>query len=92
MFDHASRGHDWQRHRGELVQDGLMTIREATAFLRLGRSTLYGLMERGDLPYARIGARRLIPRRALVDLAASHLRGDIPVPVADNGSIPSHRR
>ena len=47
--------------------------------LRLGRSTLYGLMERGDLPYACIGTRRLIPRRALVDLAASRLRGVIQV-------------
>src|SRR5437588_4430407 len=76
-------------HREQLVQDGLMTIREAAAFLRLGRSTIYGLMERGELPYARIGARRLIPRRALVDLAASHLRGEIPGLAAGNGPTPS---
>lgn len=69
-----------------------MTIREAAAFLRLGRSTLYGLMERGDLPYACIGARRLIPRRALVDLAASHLKGNIPVPVTGDDLIPVHDR
>ena len=87
MTDHAPQGQHQQDPRGELVQDGLMTIREAVAFLRLGRSTLYGLMERGDLPYACIGARRLIPRRALVDLAASHLRGNIPVPATGNGSI-----
>ena len=69
-----------------------MTIREAVAFLRLGRSTLYGLMERGDLPYARIGARRLIPRRALINLAASHLRGDIPGAAAGSGHIPGYGR
>ncbi len=92
MLDHGSQTQYQRGHRGELVQDGLMTIREAIAFLRLGRSTLYGLMERGDLPYACIGARRLIPRRALVDLAASHLRGDIPMPVTSNGPIPGHRR
>ena len=91
MIDHGSQTHHQRDHCGELVQDGLMTIREAVAFLRLGRSTLYGLMERGDLPYARIGARRLIPRRALVDLAASHLRGGA-VPTAGNGPILGHGR
>ena len=90
MIDHRTQAHQQRDHREELVKDGLMTIREAIAFLRLGRSTLYGLMERGDLPYACIGARRLIPRRALVDLVASHLRGDILVPAASNGPIPGN--
>jgi len=92
MLDHGSKAHLQGDHRGELVQDGLMTIREAAAFLRLGRSTIYGLMGRGDLPYACIGARRLIPRRALIDLAASHLRGDVPEPVTGNGLILGHSR
>ena len=92
MIDHEAQPHHQRDHRGELVQEGLMTIREAIAFLRLGRSTLYGLMERGDLPYACIGARRLIPRRALIDLAASHLRGNIPVPVAGSGPTSGHGR
>jgi excisionase family DNA binding protein len=59
----------------ELVSDGLVTVPEAAAFLRLSRSTLYALMERGDLPYVRIGAARRIPKRALVALASSHLTG-----------------
>ena len=91
MIDHEAQPHHQRDHRGELVQDGLMTIREAIAFLRLGRSTLYGLMERGDLPYACIGARRLIPRRALIDLAAGHLRGAIPALATGNGPIAGHR-
>ena len=91
MIDHESQAHHQRHHREELVQDGLMTIREAVAFLRLGRSTLYGLMERGDLPYACIGARRLIPRRALVDLAASNLRGAIPMAATSNDPISGHR-
>jgi hypothetical protein len=33
-------------------------------------------MEKGDLPYVRIGSARRIPRRALIDLAAMNLRGD----------------
>lgn len=61
-----------------LVGDGLMTLSEAIAFLRLSRSTLYALMDGGDLAYVRIGRTRRIPKRALVDLAATHLKGDFP--------------
>jgi excisionase family DNA binding protein len=57
----------------ELVSDGLVTVPEAAAFLSLSRSTLYALMERGDLPYVRIGAARRIPRKALIALASSNL-------------------
>jgi excisionase family DNA binding protein len=56
-----------------LVSDGLKTIREAVDFTRLSRSDLYSRMERGELPYTKIGRRRLIPHRALLDLAASGL-------------------
>ena len=59
-----------------LVGDGLLTVSEAIAFLRLSRSTLYSLMDAGDLAYVRIGRARRIPRRAVVDLAAAHLKGD----------------
>ena len=52
-----------------LVDGGLQTIGEATAFTRLSRSALYGLMDRGELVYVKIGRRRLIPKHALVDLA-----------------------
>jgi len=59
-----------------LVGDGLLTVSEATAFLRLSRSTLYTLMDEGELAFVRIGRARRIPRRALIDLAAAHLNGD----------------
>ena len=78
MNSPLSRAHDATDFRDELVQDGLVSVREAIAFLHLGRSTLYVLMERGELPYACIGSRRLIPRRALVGLAANRLRGVVP--------------
>ncbi len=59
----------------DLVRDGLMTIAEAAAFLRVGRSTLYALMERGALVYVKIGTARRIPRRALIDVAVANLQG-----------------
>jgi excisionase family DNA binding protein len=58
-----------------LMSDGLLTVPEAVAFLRLSRSTIYALMDAGELVYVRIGRTRRIPRRALVGLAATHLNG-----------------
>jgi excisionase family DNA binding protein len=52
-----------------LVEDGLLTVREAQDFTRLSRSDLYARMERGELAYVKIGRRRLVPRRALIELA-----------------------
>ena len=59
----------------DLVADGLMTVREAAGFLRLSRSTVYTIMDRGELPFVKLGRSRRIPRRALVALAARGLRG-----------------
>jgi excisionase family DNA binding protein len=54
-----------------MVEDGLSTVPEAQAFTRLSRSDLYARMGRGELPYVKLGKRRLIPRKALIELAAS---------------------
>jgi len=59
--------------RDELVSDGLMTVAEVVAFLRLSRSTVYGLMDKDKLAYVRVGRARRIPRRAVVELAAANL-------------------
>jgi excisionase family DNA binding protein len=66
--------------RETIVADGLMTVPEAAAFLRLSRSTLYNLMESGRLAYVRLvgdgrRAARRIPRKAVIALAAVHLVG-----------------
>ena len=45
----------------EIYPDGVATIREATVFLRVSRSFLYKLMDRGDLAYCRFGAARRVP-------------------------------
>ena len=59
----------------ELVSDGLMRVAEAADFLRVSRSSVYELMAGGELPWARLGRSRRIPRRAVVALAAQLVRG-----------------
>ena len=58
-----------------LVEDGLMTVAEAARFLKLSRSSVYKLMDEGQLQYTKLGRCRRVPRRALVELAARGLRG-----------------
>ena len=56
-----------------MVQEGLVTIEAAMDFLDISRASLYRLIKDGTLPTVKlIGARR-IPRRALIDLAASRV-------------------
>jgi excisionase family DNA binding protein len=53
-----------------LVSEGLCRVGEAARFLGVSRSTLYQLMDRGELPYVKLGKARRIPRNGLVELAA----------------------
>ena len=48
------------------------SISDAARRTGLSRSTLYRLMDTGQLGYVKIGARRLIPEAALVALLAEH--------------------
>jgi excisionase family DNA binding protein len=61
----------------ELVEDGLVTVSEAAGFLSVARSTVYLLMDRGELPFIKLGESRRVPRRALIELAARELRGGV---------------
>ena len=58
-----------------LVSEGLWTVREAAAFLGMGRSAVYELMNTGELPWVKIGRSRRVPKRAVVELAAREVRG-----------------
>jgi excisionase family DNA binding protein len=60
-----------------LVADGFVTVPEALAWLKIGRSKIYELMsdEVAVLPFVKIGRCRRIPRRALMELAAAGLSG-----------------
>ena len=58
------------------MADGAVGIEEARRFSGLGRTVLYQLMTQGRLPFVKVGARRLIPRRALVALLSECLTGE----------------
>ena len=45
----------------------LLTPMEVRAFLGLGRNTVYGLIESGELPAQRFGQRLFVPKRALME-------------------------
>lgn len=58
-----------------IFDEGLVTIPEAVDFLRISRTALYELMERGRLDYVKIGRSRRIPLRSIKNLAEANLRG-----------------
>ena len=79
-----------QANHSHAVDDkGLVSVAEAARYLGLARSTLYGLMETGQLPYAKFGRARRIPHRAIVTLAESAMRGGwaLPDPSGTNGNL-----
>lgn len=67
-----------QPQHADLLGDGLCTVSEACRLLAVSRSFLYQRMDAGDLPYCRFGRCRRVPRAALIQFAARHLRGVAP--------------
>lgn len=53
----------------------LLTVSEAARQLALSRSTVYNLMERGDLAYVKIGRSRRIPSDELERLVQESMVG-----------------
>jgi excisionase family DNA binding protein len=60
----------------QLMLDGLDRVADVERFLKLSQSTVYELMERGMLPFVKIGKSRRIPHRAVLEFAASKLVSD----------------
>jgi hypothetical protein len=54
----------------DLVADGVLSVAESMQFTKLSRAELYNLMGAGRLTFVKHGKRRLIPKRALVQLLA----------------------
>lgn len=52
-----------------------LTVPEAAAVLRLGRSATYDAITRGQIPSVRFGKKLRVPRAALFAFAREHLVG-----------------
>ncbi len=59
----------------EDIEQGTHRVLEVAAILRVARSTVYSLMERGLLQWVMVGRARRIPKAALKDFAARNLLG-----------------
>ncbi len=59
----------------KMVDSGLARIDEGCRFLGISRAKLYEIMEKGELPYVKIGRSRRLPRQALKEFAAQRLVG-----------------
>lgn len=57
----------------EIVQNGAMTVDEATKFVGFGRTTLYALKAQGKIRTIKIGRRTLFPRSELLRVLAENL-------------------
>jgi excisionase family DNA binding protein len=70
---------DGQRETGEKMEPLLVRVEEAARILGLGRSTVYELMDRGELRFVKYGAARRVPLAALRAWVEQHTQ-----PVADS--------
>ena len=68
-----------------------LTVSEAAAFLRLGRTACYEAVARGEIPSVKFGARLRVPRGALLVLARERLVDNGGESVAPQGIQPGGR-
>lgn len=54
-------------------QDGLQTVEAVAQFLTLSRSKVYQLMERGELPYVKLGRSRRVKWADVLELIDKNL-------------------
>jgi excisionase family DNA binding protein len=59
----------------DLFADGALRPGAASKEFGVGRTQLYDWMQRGLLPFSKVGRMRLIPRAALKKLLTDHLVG-----------------
>lgn len=61
--------------RERLVADGLMSPQELAEHWGVSYRTVRRMLERGEIPFRRIGNRRQIPRRWVIEQDAASLQG-----------------
>jgi excisionase family DNA binding protein len=56
-----------------LPEEQLLTVEEVSNRLRVSRSSVYGMIERGELPSIKLGKSRRIPHKAVVEFVQKAL-------------------
>ena len=51
-----------------MEEPAVLTVKEAAAYLRIGRGHCYEMVREGRIPAIRLGKRLLIPKRALDEM------------------------
>jgi len=57
----------------DLFATGTITVPDLKTVFGISRTVAYELMQAGRLPYTQLGRRRLVPRRAVVEMLAEGL-------------------
>jgi excisionase family DNA binding protein len=61
----------------DLTADGFADVHKAAEYLSMSRSSIYKLMDSGDLTFAKFGKSRRIPWRALRQYAERCMTGNM---------------
>jgi excisionase family DNA binding protein len=64
---------------GSVQRPLLLTVRQAADLVGVGRTTMYKLMEAGELPSVHVGASRRIPLSAVYNYVESLCRSEVDV-------------
>jgi excisionase family DNA binding protein len=64
-----------QDDKMRLLETGVLNVRQAADMVGQCVASVYAAMERGDLPYIKLGRSRRIPKRALLEWMAANMRG-----------------
>jgi excisionase family DNA binding protein len=57
------------------ADEGFVSVNHAMQYLALCRASIYKLMDSGDIPYAKFGRSRRIPRAALIEFGKKNTVG-----------------
>lgn len=60
-----------------LLEEGVVTVKEAATFMGVTTRTIWNLMDRGELPWTKVGTARRIPRKAVIAMLSKNLQGPI---------------
>lgn len=59
----------------DTASDGLVSVTKACAFLDVGKTTIYRMMDDGVIPYTMLGGRRRIAWATLREIRERAIRG-----------------